>query len=184
MNNLPRSSLAVCLLVGISCAQNQVIEVFPAPPPGQPRFPDPSTIVAVKLENIRPALVEALPKYPRSLEGEMISGALLEAFVIDTTGRVELSTASFLQAGRPEFERAVCETLPKLRYAPLLVGAVKRRALIVQVSVFVGSGGSDAAGEPAASALHSRLEEEFASTPIVSTIAKLEPLPHCDTIKP
>jgi hypothetical protein len=177
-----RSSLAVSLLVGISCAQNQVKEVF-SPPPGQPRFPDPSAIVAVKLQNIRPALVQAFPKYPRALEPDMVSGALLDAFVIDTTGRVELSTASFLQAGTPAFERAVCEALPKLRYAPLVVGGVKRRALVAQVNMFVGGGGLDPAVASAASALHSRIEDEFASTPIVSTVTKLEPLPHCDTIK-
>jgi len=113
----------------------------------------------------------------------MISDAAVEAFVIDTTGHVELETASFLRPARPEFERAVCEMLPKLRYAPLLVGGAKRRALLIQTHVFVGQGGVDSAAVSAASALHSKAEEEFASTPIATTVSKLDGLPHCDSFK-
>ena len=158
--------------------------VFRSPAPGQARFGDPRTILTGRDSAFSSALFQAFPKYPSALESDQVSAALVDAFVIDSTGRVELATVSFIQTSRPEFELAVCEMLSRMRYTPLVVEGVKRRALVTQAQVFVGKGGSDAAGEPAASALSSRLKNDFASTPIAATINKLESLPHCDTIKP
>jgi hypothetical protein len=180
-NMIRRSPIVSFLLAIIACAQ---VMVFPSPPPGQARFGDPGTILAASDSAFSSPLLQAFPKYPSALESAQISGALVDAFVIDTTGRVDLATTSFIQTARPEFALAVCEMLSRMRYAPLVIGGAKRRALITQTHVFVGKGGSDEAGEPAASALRFRSQEEFASAPIVVTIRKLEPLPHCDTIKP
>lgn len=180
MNRSHRWVLLSFLLASNACA-NQRIEVFAAPGPGQLRFRDPTSIVAAKADTSG-LLEPAFPKYPRGFDGSLINGAVVEAFVVDTTGHVELGTASFLQTDRPEFERSVCASLQKVRYAPIAIQGAKRRALITQVHVFVGNGGSDAAGEPAASAFRARMENEFLNQPIEATIAKLEPLPHCDTI--
>jgi hypothetical protein len=65
------------------------------------------------------------------LQEKAITGALVAAFVIDTTGRVELETASFLRTSRPEFVKAVCDLLPKLRFQPFVVGDQKWRVLLV-----------------------------------------------------
>lgn len=176
---LQRLSLAFVLLTS-ACAQNPKNEVFTAPPPGRPRFADPSTIVPVRTIDFSGPLVRAFPKYPRGLGGSGIADAIVDAYVIDTTGRVEIETASFLQTARPEFQRAVCESLTKIRYAPLMVGGVKRRALLIQTHIFVGSGRGDHDGEQAAAALLLKAEEEFANTPIANTVRKLDGLPHCD----
>jgi len=184
MDSFRRSALFASFLAFSACANNHGVEVFPSVGAGQLRFRDPASIVAAKPDTSR-FLEPAFPKYPRSFDGISISGTVVEALVIDTTGHVELSTVSFLQPDRSEFTHSVCASLQKVRFAPISIQGTKRRALIIQVHAFVGPGaGSDEAGLPAAAALRDRAEDEFLRQPIETTIAKLEPLPHCDTIRP
>jgi hypothetical protein len=95
------------------------------------RFRDPEGITADPTGLRRDTSVRAFPRYPRDLQEKAITGALVAAFVIDTTGRVELETASFLRTSRPEFVKAVCDLLPKLRFQPFVVGDQKWRVLLV-----------------------------------------------------
>lgn len=145
------------------------------------RFKDPEGITADPTGLLRDTTAFAFPKYPRDLEAEQITGAPVVAFVIDTTGRVELQTASFLNDSRPEFARAVCDMLTRLRFQPFVVAHQKWRVLLVEMFAFNTWAVSDSAGIRAAATLSARSQEEFATEPIDKVVRQLVPLPHCDS---
>lgn len=150
-------------------------------PPAPQRFRDPERTTAdpTGLRPDRTAMVP--PAYPPRLLGKNIIGAPIVAFVIDTTGRVEIETASFVSVARPEFAKAVCDVLPKLKYEPFLVGDQKSRVLVVMMFGFDMVVVPDTTTLRAASVLAHRTQEEFATQPIERVIAHLDSLPHCDS---
>jgi hypothetical protein len=141
------------------------------------RFRDPEGITADPTGLRRDTSVRAFPRYPRGLQEKGITGAPVAAFVIDTTGRVELETASFLNTSRREFAKAVCDLLPKLRFQPFMVGDQKSRVLLVEMFAF----NNWPAPDSVASALAAHSQEEFATKPIVKVVEQLVSLPHCDS---
>jgi hypothetical protein len=141
------------------------------------RFKDPEGITADPTGLHRDTSVRAFPRYPRGLQAKGITGALVVAFVIDTTGRVELETASFVRTSRPEFAKAVCDLLPKLRFEPFLVADQKWRVLLVEMFAFNIWPEADTA----AATLAAHTQENFATKPIVKVIPQLVSLPHCDS---
>ena len=150
------------------------------------RFKDPEGITADPTGLRRDTSVRAFPRYPRGLQEKGITGAPVAAFVIDTTGRVELETASFLNTSRPEFAKAVCDLLPKLRFQPFIVGDQKWRVLLVEMFAFNNFGPPGEtlrwpAPDSAASALAAHSQEDFATKPIVKVVEQLVSLPHCDS---
>jgi len=141
------------------------------------RFKDPEGITADPTGLHRDTSVRAFPRYPRGLQERGITGAPVAAFVIDTTGRVELETASFLNTSRPEFAKAVCDLLPKLRFQPFIVGDQKWRVLLVEMFAF----NNWPAPDSTASALAAHSQEDFATRPIVKVVEQLVSFPHCDS---
>jgi hypothetical protein len=141
------------------------------------RFKDPEGITADPTGLRRDTSVRAFPRYPRGLQARGITGAPVAAFVIDTTGRVEVETTSFLNTSRPEFTKAVCDLLPKLRFQPFLVGDQKWRVLLVEMFAF----NNWPAPDSAASALAAHSQENFATKPIGKVVEQLVLLPHCDS---
>jgi outer membrane biosynthesis protein TonB len=165
--------LSLLLLGGSASAQT----------PEATRFKDPEGITADPtglLRDTSDPLTRPGPRYPRGLESKAVIGESVVAFVIDTTGRVELETASFLNPSRPEFEKAVCEFLPTARFQPFVVVDRKWRVLLVEMFAFNTLAIRDTAHLRAASALSARSQEEFSTEPIGKVVAHLVPLPHCD----
>lgn len=142
-------------------------------------FSDPEGITAVPTVSLKDPIVRARIKYPSELESRQIAGTAVVAFVIDTTGRVEPGTVTFLNGPRHEFADAVCDSVPKFRYPPFVVEGRKRRVLIVQMHAFLSQQYPDASIVPDALSLRSRFEQEFAVTPIVTVVDRLKELPHC-----
>jgi Gram-negative bacterial TonB protein C-terminal len=145
------------------------------------RFKDPEGITADPTGLLRDTSVKAFPRYPRDFAARKITGAVVVAFVIDTTGHVEFETASFLNTSRPEFAKAVCDLLPKLRFQPFLVGDQKWRVLLVEMFAFDTWAMSDTAGRRTASTLVAHSQEDFATKPIVKAVEQLVSFPHCDS---
>jgi hypothetical protein len=141
------------------------------------RFRDPEGITADPTGLLRDTSVRAYPRYPRALQEEGIVGSMVVAFVIDTTGRVEMETASFVKTSRPEFVKAVCDLLPKLRFQPFLVGDQKWRVLLVESFAFNNWPEPDSG----ASALAAHSQEDFSTKPIANVVDQLLSLPHCDS---
>ena len=151
--------------------------------PEAPRFKDPEGITADPTGLLRDTsdhLTRQGPRFPSEFMGKGIIGESVVAFVIDTTGRVELETASFLNTSRPEFQKAVCEFLPTAHFQPFVVVDRKWRVLLVESFAFNTLAMRDTASLHRASALSARRQEEFSTEPIAKVVAQLAPLPHCD----
>ena len=62
------------------------------------------------------------PVYPVKLLALKVEGATLVQFVVDSTGRVDVSSAIILESTHPEFTQAVRDVLPHLKYQPARLG--------------------------------------------------------------
>lgn len=76
------------------------------------------------------------PRYPDILRQGGVEGEVLAQFVVDTMGRVEISSFRVLRASHALFEQAVRSALPRLRFLPAEVGGRKVRQLVQQPFVF------------------------------------------------
>jgi hypothetical protein len=72
------------------------------------------------------------PLYPAELRNAGIEGSSIFEFVVDTSGRVDLSTSHALTASAPQFADAVRDALPSLRYEPMYVEGCPTNTLIQQ----------------------------------------------------
>ena len=82
------------------------------------RFRDPAHITGDPTGLRFDPTTTAYPRFPRRALAADQAAAIVVAFVVDTRGRIELPTASILNDVEPEFRRAVCEMLPRLRLLP------------------------------------------------------------------
>jgi hypothetical protein len=108
-----------------------------------------------------------------------INAAPVVAYVIDTTGRIELETVSFLNATPPEFIDAVCAFLPAKRFEPFVVADQKWRVLLVDMYGFNHWKDRDTTMLNVAWLLKKASQEEFATSPMSKVVGRLDPLPHC-----
>ena len=69
----------------------------------------------------------AAPSYPPAMMNLSIEGAATIKFVVDTSGRVDLSTVQTLTATNPAFAHAVLDALPKMRFHPARLGTTPVR---------------------------------------------------------
>jgi len=146
------------------------------------RFPDPEGISADPTGLRRDTSVKIIPggpHYPVELQMRGITAVPVVAYVIDTTGRVELETVSFLNSSPAVFVDAVCAFLPKLRFEPFFVGDIKSRVLLVELYGFTTWKHMDSGGLKASQTLVSQSQEEFSTSPMSKVVARLDPLSHC-----
>lgn len=151
------------------------------------RFHDPEGITADPTGLRRDTTVKLHPpgpRYPRAREASGINAAPVVAYVIDTTGRIELETVSFLNSAPSDIVDAVCAFLPMKRYEPFVVADQKWRVLLVDMYGFTVWRNPDTTMLKAATSLEKRTQEEFATSPISKAVARLDPLPHCPPGKP
>jgi TonB family protein len=98
------------------------------------------------------------------------------AFIVDTTGRVEYPTVSFLQTARQPLHESVCDVLRAARFSPgQSQGRTQRAVVVVPFSfavlrdVLEGMPTFDIAS----------YQRALANQPRDSVIAQLERAPHC-----
>lgn len=142
------------------------------------RFGDVGNITADPTGLVRDRAHPPAPRYPASLEKNRITGGVVVAYVIDTTGLIDVQSATFLNDPSPEFLSATCAFLPKLRFEPFVVGDQKWRLLLVDMYSFNWLV-VDTAKVNSASRMQRQKQEEFATEPIEKATASLERLPHC-----
>lgn len=146
------------------------------------RFHDPDGITADPTGLRRDTTARFLhpgPRYPQDQESMGTNAAPVVAYVIDTTGRVELETVTFLNASPPEFIDAVCAFLPAQRFEPFLVADQKWRVLLVEMYGFNHWKNRDTTMLNVALLLEKTSQEEFATSPMSKVVRRLDPLPHC-----
>jgi TonB family protein len=78
----------------------------------------------------------AAPAYPPALEARGVEGHVIVRFVVDSTGRVDMASVMTVEATAPEFDRAVREALPLMRFRPAKVGERPVRQLAEQLFRF------------------------------------------------
>jgi protein TonB len=69
------------------------------------------------------------PRYPERLRAAGIEGTVLVRFVVDTTGRVNVSSAQIISSTHALFSRAVLDALAGFRFRPAEVGTRRVAAL-------------------------------------------------------
>lgn len=70
------------------------------------------------------------PSFPTSLRERGVSGRVMVQFVVDTSGRAELSGLRVVQATDSLFAQSVRAVLPRYRFSPGEVGGSKVRTLV------------------------------------------------------
>jgi TonB family protein len=78
----------------------------------------------------------AAPAYPKDMEERGIEGAVRVRFVVDSTGRIDLSTIKILDATNESFAREVRSALPDMRFRPAMIGTHAVRQLSEQGFAF------------------------------------------------
>jgi TonB family protein len=78
----------------------------------------------------------AAPAYPKEMEERGIEGAVRVRFVVDSTGRIDLSTIKVLDATNESFAREVRAALPDMRFRPAMIGSHPVRQLSEQGFAF------------------------------------------------
>ncbi len=76
------------------------------------------------------------PRYPDVLRSAGVTGEVLAQFVVDTTGRAEMSTFKALSSSHELFTAAVRATLPSMRFYPAETGGRKVKQLVQQAFKF------------------------------------------------
>ena len=74
----------------------------------------------------------AAPAYPDILRPAGVEGYALVSFVVDTSGRVDLTTFKVIRSTHELFTSAVKNALPRMRFFPAEVGERKVRQLVQQ----------------------------------------------------
>ncbi|HEX3868066.1 MAG TPA: TonB family protein, partial [Gemmatimonadaceae bacterium] len=70
------------------------------------------------------------PRYPDVLRSAHVQGEVLAQFVVDTTGRAEMSTFKVLRSSHDLFTAAVLDGLPAMRFMPARVGGRAVRQIV------------------------------------------------------
>ncbi len=76
------------------------------------------------------------PNYPGMLQSQGVKGRVIAQFMVDTTGRADVSTFKVLESDHELFSAAVKSALPRMRFIPAEVGGRKVKQLVQQPFVF------------------------------------------------
>ena len=154
----------------------------PQSPPASlsgPRFPAPATIVIAPDSGVD-AVADAsgepvFPRYPVAERNAGTQAWPLVAYVVDTSGAVEVQTLTFLDPPPPfGFRQALCDWAARARFTPLRLDGHPRRALLVHPWSFEVSGGvRRPLPDP------SPYRTRFRAMPPEAVAAELAILPHC-----
>lgn len=93
------------------------------------------TLSAVE-EAVAPLPGNPAPVYPSALRAAQIQGTVLARFVVDTAGRAEPESITFLEATHGQFADAVRQALVRSRFHPARIGGHPVRQLVEQRFAF------------------------------------------------
>ena len=102
----------------------------------QPLDPAGSTFFEFQVDKPVTPLQSLQVQYPPALKRSGVSGEVLAQFVVDQTGRVDMSTFSLLNAPDPQFSAAVKAALPTWQLEPATLRGKKVKQLVQQSFVF------------------------------------------------
>lgn len=166
-------ALLTTLVALIACASG--VKRALAGDTGQDRFPKQTEIVVDTARETRGGLRSSAPiSYPVPIEGQIEEAQPIAAFVIDTAGRVEVPSISFVQSAPARFRESVCRVLRSARYEPMPMGGQPRRTLALQPFVFSRQAGALRVGMTA-----DDWSRRVSTSSREELFAYLSKLPHC-----
>jgi hypothetical protein len=137
---------------------------------------DASTLVFATDSAPRAAPGSRGPSYPRAMKEQGVEAAVPVAFIVDTAGRVEPRSVSFLSPVAPQgFRTSICEFLLRARFEPLRQDGGARRALVLEPFLFGLEGGRFYHARPDMGPQR----EAARRLGLDSTLALLDRQPHC-----
>lgn len=104
--------------VGVTPAGDQHAENGASPTSVQPREAPVKYVVSDVGKEAKPFPSNPAPRYPESLQVAGVSGTVIAAFVIDTTGRVVMRTFKVVFSNNELFTEAVMAALRSARFYP------------------------------------------------------------------
>lgn len=164
----------IALLTGCAPAARQSV-AMPAKP-ASPCVWSSKDLVVVDSSHTPLPIDKTVPRYPPDERARRVEVAFVAVIILDTLGRVELPSVSFVGDVPVAFAHAVCDFYKATRFAPVASrsgGAT--RALVVYPWTFAITGGAWDGKTIDANPVRDRLQKEGA----VIAIKELEPLPHC-----
>jgi hypothetical protein len=177
MGSFPMCIQRVChallftsIAVGTAAAQVKGVSV--------PRFAQPFELVIVDSAESRPLPSRAHLRYPPSERARQHEAGFTAVFVVDTLGRVEWQSTSFLGTAPPLFREAVCTLLREQRFTPISRDGKLRRGLVVTDFTFSLGKGYErwAKNFTIAPSIRASIDREG----IAQAILAIETQPHCE----
>ena len=87
-------------------------------------------------KQVAPMPNNAGPRYPDMLRSANVEGEVLAQFVVDTTGRADMSTFKVLKSTNDLFTNSVKNVLPKWHFYPAETGGRKVKQVVQQPFIF------------------------------------------------
>ena len=81
-------------------------------------------------KQVAPQSGNPAPRYPDMLRSANVEGEVLAQFVVDTTGRADMSSFKVLKSSHDLFTNAVRSTLPNMRFYAAEIGGRKVKQLV------------------------------------------------------
>ena len=81
-------------------------------------------------KQVSPVPGNSAPRYPDMLRSANVEGEVLAQFVVDTTGKADMSTFKVLKTTHDLFTNAVKSSLPNMKFYPAEVGGHKVKQLV------------------------------------------------------
>jgi periplasmic protein TonB len=98
---------------------------------GQPTTVDANqTYFEFQVEKQAAVAQQASPRYPDMLRSANVEGEVLAQFVVDTTGKAEMSSFKVIKSSHDLFTNSVRAVLPQMKFYPAEVGGRKVRQLV------------------------------------------------------
>jgi hypothetical protein len=147
------------------------------------RFRDLAAVVMADSGEARPISGTGFVRYPDEPRRRSVEAAFAFVFLLDTAGRVEHETVSFLGSAPPAFLSEACLWLRSQRFVPIRRGGTLRRSFVVSELSFTLDH-SEHAGQthpvtraPVVNA--EKLRREFAAKGVEQSAQELEARRHC-----
>jgi hypothetical protein len=147
------------------------------------RFRDLAAVVKADSGEARPIRGTGYLRYPDDERRRNIEASFAIAFLLDTEGRVEYETVSFLSGAPLAFFDEACHWLRSQRFAPVRRQGTPQRSLVVSDLTFTldrsGNPGTPPSGRRAVPVNVEKYRRELAAMDVAALAGKLERHRHC-----
>jgi hypothetical protein len=169
--------LPMIMLATSACGSNTAKVGAPEPAPvfvGE-RFPRPQEVVVADTSDTRPFTPRPAFRVPLDIQSRRVEAAFGTIMIIDTTGRVEMPSVTFITDTPRSLQAAVCDVLRKERFSPVMHDQRPRRAALVMPWIIGYFGGQLEKTRMDPTPITNSLRQRG----LAAYVAELDTLPHC-----